>query len=393
MGAIQSLLLRRRPRGRGDVVLCIGDPVLDVVCVDCSSSLISSLGFDVGGCDLIEEAELARLLQGPLRDHTKHKVPGGSAANFAKCLARLSGSGEDCLDQTRHHVVFSGTLGGDEMGLVYKNAMEACGVNMGYASIHPHEANGLCLCLVSSGSGERTMRTCLRASRNHSLESKYIDKLRPAWTHFEGYYVHKPGILQTMEALKRQGSKISFDLASVDVISMHMQLFDKILSSSLIDVLFCNEDEALAFFDMKNEGVESLQATDVAAYLEESASQMTRKYKITMVISRGGNGCIATSLDVENYSGRQFKCLKRASSAADDVQVVDTIGAGDHFSAGFVFALLSGGSLDTACRCGCIAGGVAVETAGATIEEGKMKRLRETLKQTIANYDNIQRTI
>ncbi len=47
--------------------------------------------------------------------------------------------------------------------------------------------------------------------------------------------------------------------------------------------------------------------------------------------------------------------------------MVDTVGAGDHFTAGFLHAALSGGSLQACAACGCAAGTAAVQVAGAAL--------------------------
>ena len=48
-----------------------------------------------------------------------------------------------------------------------------------------------------------------------------------------------------------------------------------------------------------------------------------------------------------------------------EVNVVDTVAAGDAFSAGLAVALAEGGSLSEAIRYGCAAGGLAVFRTGA----------------------------
>lgn len=331
-------------------LLCIGDPVLDLVCTNCSASFVESLGFALGGCDLIDEAALQDVMNRlTSAKHTVHRTPGGSAANVAKCFARLSRA-------NRAAVYFAGTLGKDSSGKEYRRAMEAAGVKMRWSAVHPSEANGVCLCLVTE-SGERTMRTALRASRTHELSQKSIDTLRPTWVHFEGYYVYKPSILTTMRALQQTGSKISFDFASFDVIASQMELFEKILDAGLIDVLFCNEQEAETYAARRKMVNEDTP--------EKFARAMAETFGMTMVVSRGSKGCVAAARGPDNV-------VLVASAPAASVTVVDTIGAGDHFSAGFLYALSKGSSLETACICGCTAGGAAVEVSGANVDEQRM---------------------
>lgn len=48
-------------------------------------------------------------------------------------------------------------------------------------------------------------------------------------------------------------------------------------------------------------------------------------------------------------------------------QVVDTTGAGDLFTSGFLYGLLRGYSLQRCCQIGCLTGGAVVQTTGAEL--------------------------
>lgn len=310
-----------------------------------------------------------------------YRIPGGSAANVAKCLAGLSscstGQGlqterpdpvqqpgdNDCVS-----VNFSGTLGSDTNGEEYVSAMTSCGVRMMYASRDETRGNGVCLCVVGPD-GQRTMRTCLRASMNHTLSKKDIDELRPDWTHFEGYYVHKSTtIVDTMRHLKNIGSKISFDFASFDVVKGFIDLFLRILEDKLIDLLFCNEFEALEFASLIGRDANGSSREE---YLQDFIRYMVERYQFIMVVSRGDKGCLAGALvDTTPVV---------VSSHADRVNVVDTIGAGDHFSAAFLYSLIRHASLKDACRCACMAGALAVQSQGAQLAREDMIKLKHRI--------------
>eukprot|EP00889_Picochlorum_renovo_P006919 jgi/Picre1/33949/NNA_001427.t1 len=319
-------------------VLCIGDPVLDIIACESPQGLLERFGYSAGGSDVIDEDELEKCLK---EIEIVARIPGGSAANVAKCLAGLSSCStvaerpdhiEPSEDNDCVSVNFSGTLGSDQNGQEYVSAMVSCGVRMEYASIDQTRGNGVCLCLVGPD-GQRTMRTCLRASMNHTLSEQEIHELRPTWTHFEGYYVHKSStIVDTMRHLKDTGSKISFDFASFDVVKGFIELFLQILEDKLIDLLFCNEFEALEFASLIGrdaQGVSRKITSDFITYMVE-------RYQFTMVVSRGDQGCLAGALDTSSPAHTAYI----VSSHADKVNVVDTIGAGDHFSAAFLYSLI-----------------------------------------------------
>ena len=355
---------------RHSSILCIGDPVLDVV-AHCSIQVLEQLGFSHGGCDVIDEEDLDRILE-EYKDAFGEltRIPGGSAANVAKCLAKLYSSSSDMVV-----VRFTGTIGYDEGGISYRVAMEEDGVDMTYALVHPTKQNGTCLCLVTPDC-QRTMRTCLRASQEHCLSRKSIRQIRPTWTHFEGYYVHKSeSILATMKALKGIGSRISFDFASFDVVKMYFDLFCSILDARVLDVLFCNELEAMEFSDLlllKREGEDMEYLADFIRYMVET-------YGLTMVVSRGADGCIAGAPASAGDNGT----VTIAQSPANKVDVVDTIGAGDHFSAGFLYALMHDASLECACTSACLAGGAAVQVQGAHLSHEHIAKLKTDIDANI----------
>lgn len=64
--------------------------------------------------------------------------------------------------------------------------------------------------------------------------------------------------------------------------------------------------------------------------------------------------------------------------------VVDTVGAGDLFTSGCLFALLSGASLQACTLCGCAAGSAAVQTAGAELAAEALQQLRDTIRGILA---------
>lgn len=98
------------------VLLAIGDPVLDL-CTSVPESFVSSLQYTLGGCDQIDDQSLDALLARLEADERAiRRVPGGSAANVAKCFARLANTGS---------VYFAGTLGNDICGREYRYGLSA----------------------------------------------------------------------------------------------------------------------------------------------------------------------------------------------------------------------------------------------------------------------------
>jgi hypothetical protein len=65
------------------------------------------------------------------------------------------------------------------------------------------------------------------------------------------------------------------------------------------------------------------------------------------------------------------------------VRVVDTIGAGDHFASGFLYAHLLGLGLRECCAAGCAAGSAACTVSGATLPADVWEQLRSRVSDIV----------
>lgn len=217
-----------------------------------------------------------------------------------------------------------------------------------------------CLCLVTPD-GQRTMRTCLGAA----AELKSCEQLGAAWwptapapalLHCEGYCLYRPELARgAMAAAKRGGARVSLDLASFEVVRSCWPALHALLRDGLVDVVFANEEEAGALVDAelaaeKEEaaavGAEASPAAPAAAAAAgsgdprlarvEAAQALVLRHARCCVVSLGARGAVARASDGS-----------AGSAPGLPVAVVDTIGAGDLFSAGFLAAYLRGCALPT----------------------------------------------
>ncbi|MBM3801541.1 MAG: carbohydrate kinase family protein [Acidimicrobiia bacterium] len=70
-----------------------------------------------------------------------------------------------------------------------------------------------------------------------------------------------------------------------------------------------------------------------------------------------------------------------AEAAAVPVRVVDTVGAGDSFDAGFVYGYLKGWRLADCLRLACVCGSLSTEAAGGTQGQPELQRALERLER------------
>ena len=247
--------------------------------------------------------------------------PGGKGANQALAAKRL---GAD--------VRLIGAVGADDMAEEALKLLQAGGVDLSGVQHINGETTGVALIAVSAD-GENLIVVCPGANR----------ALRPADA--EGSDItHMMGVLEIptdtlLAAASRATGFVSLNLAPA------MTIPDALLARA--SLLCVNETEA-AFYG------EALHAS---------------------------GGLVAISLGAEGAAlYRHGKEIAR--EAAPEVQVVDTVGAGDTFTAALTVALIKGMTEKDALRFAVTAGALACTKAGAQPSLPKRTEVNELLAKT-----------
>ncbi len=128
--------------------------------------------------------------------------------------------------------------------------------------------------------------------------------------------------------------------------------FDELLS--LTDVFLPNEAEACA-----------LAGTDSADLAATLLSQQVE----TLAIKLGARGALGVA------KGR------RSFSTSIPVEVVDTVGAGDSFDAGFVYGYLQGWPIEKTLRAAVICGSLSTREMGGTAGQASLPELLAWLSE------------
>ena len=145
---------------------------------------------------------------------------------------------------------------------------------------------------------------------------------------------------QAFRAARQAGVPTVLNAAPAQALSREML--------DLCDVVICNETELAT---LVGHGVGAGSEVDAARALLKRTSEGTQ----IVVVTLGERGAVA-------LDGRGREVVEQS---AFDVRVVDTVGAGDAFVAGFVVARWFSSGVDTALRWGCAAGGLAATRHGA----------------------------
>lgn len=320
----------------------VGSPIMDLVAA-VPESFLTHVNGAKGGMTLVDEQEMSRILS-LLGSEPIHST-GGSAANTIFNASRMG-----------LRTAFIGKLGGDKTADIYRRYYRAAGVNTDRFK-RGATATGRCLALVTPDA-QRTMRVCLGAAASLLPEEISVDDFRDCrHAHIEGYLAFNPALCaKVLDSARAAGCSISLDLSSFEVVTGARDwLFDQIGRG--IDIVLANEDEIRAL--LPNNG------TDFAALARELAALGTlaavKVGKDGAWLARGGD-------------------LHRVPPVVVP-DVLDTIGAGDAWAAGFLAAYLQGRPLP---ECGALASLLGAETVrhpGPLIPESDWVRV---LKQARA---------
>ena len=263
-------------------------------------------------------------------------------------LARLP----TLLHAFAHKCAFIGQVADDQLGAVFTHDMRATGIAFDVPPLPAPPPTARCLILIAPD-GERTMNTALAAA--HYLPASAIDEKIIAAARYlliEGYLWDAPepqaAIKRAMAAAKRAGCKVFFALSALYLMGLYRDDFLALVADGTIDTLFCNEEE-----------LEALMQTDD---LEGAISALAALLP-TLVVTRGSKGALAVQGDV------------RAEVAAEPVaRVVDTTGAGDTFTSGFLAGQLQGKSLADSLTMGAVCAAECIGHYGPR-PEGDLKAL------------------
>ena len=311
-------------------VIAMGNAIVDVIApVDDDFLLTHKIA--KGMMTLIDEYRANHLYNA---FSERREVAGGSAANTTAGLASLGARG-----------MFVGKVKADRLGESFSASLKDIGVRYTTAPANDGPPTA-CSLIAVAPDGQRSMNTYLGASRD--LSPADIDKADIAAAdilYIEGYLwdaqTAKAASRKAIAIAKESGTKVAFTLSDPFCVGRFREEFLELARSDL-DILFANEDEALALFE--------------AEAFDEVLQQLGQWGGIA-ALTRSEKGCVVVH-------GREVHLV----DAAPVARVVDTTGAGDQFAAGFLYGLARGKNLRVCGELGALAAGEIISHYGARPE-------------------------
>jgi sugar/nucleoside kinase (ribokinase family) len=286
----------------------IGNALVDTE-IQVQDQELNSMGVEKGLMTLVDEQRQHELTH-HLRGHmvTAQRASGGSAANSMIATARFGGP-----------TFYSCKVAGDDNGEFYLTDLQAAGVTHNPQKNRHTGITGRCLVLISPDA-ERSMNPYLGISETLSVSELVPDAIEQSeWLYIEGYLVTsdscREAAVRSRQIAQQSGVKTALSFSDPGMVEFFRDGMQEILGEDGIDLLFCNEVEALTW--CKTDSIEEAAA---------SLKQVAKQFAITL----GARGALL-------YDGENF-----IEIAACPVKAVDTNGAGDMFAGAFLYAITHG---------------------------------------------------
>ena len=267
---------------------------------------------DKGVMTLVDENQQHELIE-QLDAFEGNKASGGSAANTLIAVSSMGGSS-----------YYTCKVADDDLGHFYLNDLKTANVDCNMDGKHKGGITGKCLVMVTPDA-ERTMHTFLGVSSELSPYEVSEEAIKNAsFCYLEGYLTTsvtgKAANIEARNIAEANNIKTALTFSDPFVAEHFRDGFTETIGNG-IDLLFCNEDEALSY----------TQKNSV-----DEAVEVIKTFAKTFAITLGAKGAAV-------YDGSNL-----ISIDANPVKAVDTNGAGDLFAGAFMYGLTHGKSYEEA---------------------------------------------
>ncbi|WKZ47074.1 MAG: sugar kinase [Anaerolineales bacterium] len=251
---------------------------------------------------------------------------GSSSAIFACGAARLG-----------LKVAFIGVCGDDVFGRFMLDEMQKRGVDVGNVIVHPNGQTGLSVILNRESDRAILTHSGLIAELQASaIADSLLAQARHL--HVASYFLQtklQPDLPELFKRARSLGLTTSLD-TNYDPSEKWIG-FDELLA--VTNVFLPNEAEAKSLAGAGN--------------VHEAADRLNVRVE-ALAIKLGKDGALGMSEG------------ERIRMESIPVNVVDTVGAGDSFDAGFIYGYLNGWDLKKSLRLACVCGALSTQRAGGT---------------------------
>lgn len=317
----------------------IGNAIVDIV-TEVDHDFFTQNEIEKGVMTLVDEKRQHHLMKAI--DMKRSRMSGGgSAGNTVVAINQFGGQS-----------FYSCLVAKDELGKFFLEDLKRNGVDTNLKHENcPEGITGKCL-VMTSPDAQRTLNTFLGVSSFLSpdqLDEKAI--INSAYVYLEGYLVASPKGLEAMKEAKKiaERNKVftALTFSDTSMVKYFSKQMEEIVGAS-VDLLFCNEEEAMTF-----------TGTNSVAEAREKLKQVAKRFAITL----GANGAMIfdgdTFIQIEPYK----------------VKAIDTNGAGDMFAGAFLYGITHKHSYAEAGKIASLASSRVVSQFGPRLEPQQAKKV------------------
>jgi sugar/nucleoside kinase (ribokinase family) len=312
-------------------LLGISNAVVDVL-ANVDHDFLQKINAPPGSMMLIDENRAGEIygMMGPAME-----MSGGSVANTVAGFANLGGT-----------AAYIGKVKADQLGEIFEHDMRSLGVDVRLPAATDGAPTARSHILITPD-GQRTMQTYLGACtelRVSDVTAATVNK--PDVTLLEGYVwdiAEGPALLQeAVRLVHANGGTVALSLSDSFCVQRHRQEFADFVRES-VDIVFADEDEIMALLEVTSfDDVPGLVAAMPKLFV------LTRSEKGSVIV-QGKTVVVQPASKVE--------------------KVLDSTGAGDAYTAGFLFGRTHGKALADCARLGTWCATNIIQRVGARLEK------------------------
>jgi sugar/nucleoside kinase (ribokinase family) len=317
----------------------IGNALVDIV-TEVDNDFFTKNQVEKGLMTLVDEDRQHALMKAIDMKRSKMAC-GGSAGNTMISVSQFGGKS-----------FYSCLVAKDELGKFFLEDLKRNGVstNLTYERLS-EGITGKCL-VMTTPDAERTMNTFLGISSHLSPQQLEEQSIKDSeYLYLEGYLVTSPNGLEAMKEAKkiaeRNKVKTTLTFSDPSMVKYFSKQMNEIVGAG-VDMLFCNEEEAMIF-----------TGTSAVNEAREKLKQVANHFAITL----GANGALV-------YDGDTFITIEPYQTKA-----LDTNGAGDMFSGAFLFGITHNHSYAEAGKLASLASSRVVAQYGPRLTPDQVKKV------------------
>jgi len=313
-------------------LLGISNAIVDVL-AHADDQLIRKIGAVAGSMTLIDEERAHEIyaMMGPATE-----MSGGSVANTIAGFANLGGTS-----------AYIGHVKKDQLGHIFNSDMRSLGVDIRLQPATDGSPTARSHVLITAD-GQRTMQTYLGSCTELGIADITVGTVgAPKVMLIEGYVWDIPeGPALTQKAIniaRQSGTTVALSLSDSFCVERHRESFLDAIRNG-VDIVVADEDE-----------VNALLQTGTFDDTLDALSDYANLFAIT----RSDKGSVVIQGDA-----------RIAQPATPVEKVLDSTGAGDAYTAGFLYGWTTDQTLEECARIGTFCATRVIQQVGARIERG-----------------------